>query len=145
MRTPSPANPLANPWVIWHSSFNDPLALLRAARRGVPVEAAFAVANAFQLPTRGLEDLFELSTKTLRLYLSEKKPLSAVNSEKTLRLMALHTLGAEVFGEPDAFLRWLNKPAHGLDQEVPLDLLATTGGIDLVIEELRRIAHGDLS
>lgn len=132
-------------WSRWQSSFNDPLTLLRVARQGVPTTAAFEVATAFGLPARELEGWYELSTKTLRLYVLDNKPLSASNSEKTLRLMALHQLGGEVFGDPAAFLRWLNKPAHGLDQEVPLALLATVGGIELVVEELRRIAHGDLS
>ena len=132
-------------WHHWYAKLQDPLTLLRTARQGVPAQTAFEVAQAFALPPHELEAVYELSIKTLRSCAKTDRPLSATNSEKTLRLIELHGLGIEVFGRADAFLRWLDKPAHGLDQEVPLSLLATAGGIELVAEELRRIAYGDLS
>jgi putative toxin-antitoxin system antitoxin component (TIGR02293 family) len=57
----------------------------------------------------------------------------------------MHTKGQKVFGNPESFRRWLEKPAYGLDEQIPLDLLQTSGGIDLVMEELDRIAYGDLA
>ena len=44
-----------------------------------------------------------------------------------------------------AFRRWLDKPAYGLDHQPPLALLETSGGIDLVADEVDRIAHGDFA
>ncbi|AIZ65154.1 hypothetical protein PK28_10005 [Hymenobacter sp. DG25B] len=116
-----------------------------AARKGIPAATAFEVAEALHLQPSQLEAIYDLSTKTLRSYLQDKKLLNAASSEKTLKIIALYNLGVEVFGEADAFLRWLGKPAHGLDGEVPLRLLETSGGIDLVEEELSRIAYGDLA
>lgn len=142
MSTRSIATPSA--WATWHNKLQDPLALLRA-RIGVPAKTAFEVAETLELPQRELEALYELSYRTLRTHSQEDRLLSTTNSEKTLKMMALHELGSDVFGQSEAFLRWLNKPAHGLDQETPLTLLETVGGIDLVAEELRRIAYGDLS
>jgi putative toxin-antitoxin system antitoxin component (TIGR02293 family) len=136
---------LRKKWAAWGRTGKDSFALVLEARKGVPAATAFEVAEAFQLQPSELEAIYELSTKTLRSYSQEKKPLSAASSEKTLKIIALYNLGVEVFGEAAAFLRWLDKPAHGLDQEVPLRLLETSGGIDLVAEELQRIAHGDLS
>ncbi|UYZ60258.1 MULTISPECIES: type II RES/Xre toxin-antitoxin system antitoxin [Cytophagales] len=136
---------LRKKWAAWGRTGQDAFALVLEARKGVPATTAFEVAEAFQLQANELEAIYELSTKTLRNYSQEKKPLSPASSEKTLKIIALYNLGVEVFGEAAAFLRWLDKPAHGLDGEVPLKLLETTGGIDLVTEELQRIAHGDLS
>ncbi|GAA4386455.1 type II RES/Xre toxin-antitoxin system antitoxin [Hymenobacter koreensis] len=136
---------LRKKWAAWGRTGKDSFALVLEARKGVPAATAFEVAEAYQLQAHELEAIYELSTKTLRSYSQEKKPLSAASSEKTLKIIALYNLGVEVFGEAAAFLRWLDKPAHGLDQEVPLRLLETSGGIDLVAEELQRIAHGDLS
>ncbi|UOQ77205.1 MbcA/ParS/Xre antitoxin family protein [Hymenobacter sp. 5516J-16] len=136
---------LRKKWAAWGQAGQDSFALVMEARKGVPAATAFEVAEAFQLQANELEAIYELSTKTLRTYSQEKKPLSAASSEKTLKIISLYNLGLEVFGEAAAFLRWLDKPAHGLDQEVPLRLLETSGGIDLVAEELTRIAYGDLS
>ncbi|GGG50739.1 type II RES/Xre toxin-antitoxin system antitoxin [Hymenobacter glacieicola] len=136
---------LRKKWAAWGQAGQDSFALVMEARKGVPAATAFEVAEAFQLQANELEAIYELSTKTLRSYSQEKKTLSVASSEKTLKIISLYNLGLEVFGEAAAFLRWLDKPAHGLDQEVPLRLLETSGGIDLVAEELTRIAYGDLS
>ncbi|WP_262383991.1 MbcA/ParS/Xre antitoxin family protein [Hymenobacter lutimineralis] len=136
---------LRKKWAAWGRAGQDAFALVMEARKGVPAATAFEVGEAFQLQANELEAIYELSTKTLRTYSQEKKPLSPASSEKTLKIISLYNLGVEVFGEAAAFLRWLDKPAHGLDGEVPLKLLETSGGIDLVSEELARIAYGDLS
>ncbi|WP_246558635.1 type II RES/Xre toxin-antitoxin system antitoxin [Hymenobacter piscis] len=141
---PMPAA-LRKRWAAWGRTGQDAYALVMAARKGVPAATAFEVAEAYQLQAPELEAIYELSTKTLRTYSQENKTLSAARSEKTLKIISLYQRGLEVFGEAAAFLRWLAKPAHGLDQEVPLRLLETSGGIDLVAEELTRIAYGDLS
>ncbi len=53
--------------------------------------------------------------------------------------------GKEVIGDPQAFLRWLKKPAYGLEEQITMNVLQTSCGIDLVIEELDRIDYGDFS
>ncbi|MBW3129771.1 MULTISPECIES: type II RES/Xre toxin-antitoxin system antitoxin [Hymenobacter] len=137
--------PRTTKWAAWKLTSQDSFALVMTARKGIPAATVFEVAEAYHWPASQLEAVYDLSTKTLRNYSQENKPLSATASEKTLKIIALYQLGVEVFGEAAAFLRWLDKPAHGLDQEVPLRLLETSGGIDLVEEELTRIAYGDLS
>lgn len=136
---------LRKKWAAWSRAGPDSFALVMEARKGVPAATVFEVAEACQLQAQELEAIYELSTKTLRAYSQEKKNLSAASSEKTLKIISLYNLGLEVFGEAAAFLRWLDKPAHGLDGEIPLRLLETSAGIDLVAEELTRIAYGDLS
>ena len=44
-----------------------------------------------------------------------------------------------------AFNRWLDKPAYGLGNRVPRAFITTVGGINFIIDELNRIAHGDLA
>ena len=61
------------------------------------------------------------------------------------KLKTLNETGIAVFGTEDAFTNWMDNPAHGLDNKPPVMLLTTDEGIDTVIEELNRIAHGDLS
>lgn len=124
---------------------SDDFALVMQARAGVPAKTAFAVANLLQLSAEELADILHLTTKTLRTYREANKRLTPTASEQVLKLLALARQGGEVFGEATAFRRWLEKPAYGLDHQAPLGLLQTSGGIDLVADEVSRIAYGDFA
>ena len=123
----------------------DSFALVMEARTGVPAKSAFAVANLLQISVDELAELLHTTTKTLRTYRDANKRLAPAASEQVLKLLALARQGGEVFGEAAAFRRWLGKPAFGLDNQPPLALLQTSGGIDLVAEEVSRIAYGDFA
>ena len=120
-------------------------ALVMEARTGVPAKTAFDVAALLKLSADELAALLHTTTKTLRAYRGGKKRLGPAASEQILKLLALARQGEEVFGALPAFRRWLDKPAYGLDNQPPLALLETSGGIDLVADEVDRIAHGDLA
>ncbi|MBD2768353.1 DUF2384 domain-containing protein [Hymenobacter sp. BT664] len=123
----------------------DSFALVMEARTGVPAKTAFDVATLLQLSADELANLLHTTTKTLRAYREGKKRLGPAASEQVLKLLALSSQGAEVFGTISAFRRWLDKPAYGLDNQRPLALLETSGGIDLVADEVNRIAYGDFA
>ncbi|WP_082115778.1 type II RES/Xre toxin-antitoxin system antitoxin [Hymenobacter terrenus] len=123
----------------------DSFALVMEARTGVLAKTAFDVAALLQLSADELANLLHTTTKTLRTYRQAKKRLGPAPSEQVLKLLALARQGEEVFGSASAFRRWLDKPAYGLDNQPPLSLLQTSGGIDLVADEVDRIAHGDLA
>ena len=123
----------------------DSFALVMEARTGIPAKTAFDVASLLKLSADELANLLHTTTKTLRAYRDGKKRLGPAASEQVLKLLALASQGEEVFGSLTAFRRWLDKAAYGLDSQVPLALLETSGGIDLVADEVDRIAHGDLA
>lgn len=114
------------------------------AHAGIPASAFKDVSELFGQKER-IAQLLSRSTKTFKRYQDQKKKLDASNSEMLLKLVALFDKGIEVFGEKTAFLRWLEKPAYGLGKNVPFDMMRTSDGIDLVIEELVRIEYGDLA
>jgi uncharacterized protein (DUF2384 family) len=64
-----------------------------------------------------------------------------LESEHLLKLIALFTKGEELFGKVDEFNYWLQKPFWD-SQEKPIDWLITPGGVDLISDELERLAHG---
>ncbi|MET4073152.1 antitoxin Xre/MbcA/ParS toxin-binding domain-containing protein [Hymenobacter sp. UYCo722] len=123
----------------------DSFALVMEARNGVTAKTAFDVGALIQLNADELAGLLHTTTKTLRAYRDSKKRLAPAASEQILKLLALARQGVEVFGALPAFRRWLDKPAFGLDNQLPLTLLETSGGIDLVADEVDRIAHGDFA
>ena len=90
-------------------------------------------------------DLLDISYKTVTRYQKEKKKLSPLQSEYILKTIALFNKGNKVFGSEESFIRWLDKPAFGLGNKIPRKLVTTVGGINYVIDELNRIAHGDLA
>ena len=90
-------------------------------------------------------DLLDVSYKTVTRYQKEKKKLSPLQSEYILKTIVLFNKGNQVFGTKESFNRWLDKPAFGLGNRVPRAFITTVGGISFVMDELNRIAHGDLA
>ena len=74
-----------------------------------------------------------------------KKKLNPMQTELILKIRSLFRAGIELFGDLDEFRNWLSKPAFGLGNHVPLDYFHTSGGLDLVFDELKRIEFGDLA
>ncbi|TAE39884.1 MAG: DUF2384 domain-containing protein [Runella slithyformis] len=123
----------------------DSINLVLTARQGLDAQAFFDLTELSGYSKEQLAALFDLSLKTLNRYREERKKLSATSSELALKIMLLFRKGLEIFGAIETFKRWLEKPAFGLGGQLPFDLLHTSGGIDLIMDELTRIEHGDLA
>lgn len=87
----------------------------------------------------------DFSTKTLERYKQDKKRLNPNDSELVLKWKKLYDKGLESFGNYESFGRWLQKPAYGLNGIAPMEMMKTSSGVDLLIEELVRIDWGQLS
>ncbi len=119
--------------------------LVDQAHGGVPVSAFFDLLRISGLSKSELSGLLDISFKTIQRYQKEGKSLNALNSEQLLKMIALYQKAEEVFGDISSFNRWLRKPAHGLGGKVPLKLMQTPGGIDLIYNELVQIEYGALA
>lgn len=95
-----------------------------------------------------LEDIARVmgvNAKTVRNYQRNNVHLSPQQSEQLIKFDQLLARGSHVFGSLEAFNRWLHKSAYGLDGEQPIDLLVTSEGINLVSDEVERIANGEFA
>jgi putative toxin-antitoxin system antitoxin component (TIGR02293 family) len=119
-------NTLAEPEAIYATAFDDMIAVSN-------YDKDFAA------------DLLDVSFKTVSRYQKEKKKLSPLQSEYILKTIVLFNKGNQVFGNKESFNRWLDKPAFGLGNRIPRAFIVTVGGINFIIDELNRIAHGDLA
>ena len=90
-------------------------------------------------------DLLDVSYKTITRYQKENKKLSPLQSEFILKTIVLYNKGEKVFGSNESFTNWLNKPAFGMGNRVPKTFITTVTGIHYILDELNRIAHGDLA
>ena len=123
----------------------DRTAIVFLALQGIPAKSFFDIAELTGYRREQLAEVFDTSLKTFQRYEREHKKLNPQDSEKVLKITALFQKGEDVFGTLDSFRHWMDKPAYGLGNQLPFDLLHTSGGIDLVMDELIRIEYGDLA
>ena len=129
----------------YKSNIRDLQSIVLSAQKGIQAKAFFDVASLSGIDRNQLAGLLNVSLKTLTRYHQQKKKLSAGKSERVLKLLALYKKGEEIFGNVNEFRKWMNEPAYGLGNMIPVSLLQTSGGIDLTMEELSRIEFGDLA
>ena len=82
-----------------------------------------------------------LSGRKERQAALEAEYFRRIYSEHLLKLISLFELGKEYLGNIDEFNDWLQKPMWGLDEK-PIDFLNISGGVDLIIDRLERMAQG---
>lgn len=92
-------------------------------------------------------DFFEsalgMSERTFqRSKLRPRKPLSKEQSGRTWKFAEILAKAIEVFGSREEALAWLERPAMGLEQRRPIDLLATPAGVKVVEDFLGRLEYG---
>lgn len=70
------------------------------------------------------------------------KPLSQEQSGRTWKFAEILAKATDIFGSQAEAEQWLERPAVGLDQRRPIDLLATPAGVELVEDHLDRLEYG---
>ncbi|MBB3354763.1 MULTISPECIES: type II RES/Xre toxin-antitoxin system antitoxin [Rhizobium] len=70
------------------------------------------------------------------------KPLSQEQSGRTWKFAEILAKATDIFGSQAEAEQWLERPAVGLDQRRPIDLLGTPAGVELVEDHLDRLEYG---
>jgi putative toxin-antitoxin system antitoxin component (TIGR02293 family) len=90
-----------------------------------------------------LEPALGMSLRTLqRFKVQPRKPLSKEQSGRAWKFAEILAKATEVLGSREEAEQWLERPAIGLEQRRPINLLATPAGVKLVEEFLARIDYG---
>ncbi len=113
--------------------------------QGMPARALTHLIGALQLiePTTSLEKAIGMSLRTFqRSKASKAKPLSREQGSRTWKFAEILAKATAILGSQDAAERWLERPAIGLNQLRPIDLLATSVGTEMVETYLMRIEYG---
>jgi putative toxin-antitoxin system antitoxin component (TIGR02293 family) len=92
-------------------------------------------------------DVFEaalgMSPRTFqRVKLHPRQPLSREQSGRVWKFAEILAKATGLFGTQGEAEEWLDRPAIGLEQRRPVELLATPAGAKLVEELLDRLAYG---
>jgi putative toxin-antitoxin system antitoxin component (TIGR02293 family) len=70
------------------------------------------------------------------------KRLNQEQSGRTWKFAEILAKATAVLGSQEEAEQWLQRPAMGLDQRRPLDLLATPAGVEIVQDFLGRLEYG---
>ena len=93
------------------------------------------------------DELFRLVVprRTLARRRHAGEQLAPEESDRAVRLARITALAERVFGEDAKAYAWLREPSRTLSGQVPLDLLRTETGAQLVEQTLHRIDFGMLA
>jgi putative toxin-antitoxin system antitoxin component (TIGR02293 family) len=112
--------------------------------RGIPAAAmAKLFASVLTLSTDVVLAAIGVSERSLaRRKAAPRTLLPFDESERLWRFAEILSHATRVFGSQAEAEQWLGRPAIGLDQRRPIELLRTHPGARLVAEYLTRIEHG---
>lgn len=120
-----------------------PLDLIETIRHGLPKQALERLANALRVKVLDLENILPVSRRTLQRYEQQDvKFLPKELSDHMLQVAKVHARAVEVFEDEERALEWLQAPIVALGGRIPMSLLDTSPGVDLVLTELGRIEYG---
>ena len=130
---------------VFHRRLRHPLDVHEVLSRGLPREAlTHLISNVAVLHNHALLQLaIGVSLRTSqRMKAASGKPLSPEQSGRAWKFAVILTQAIKVFGSQEDAEEWLQRPAMGLDQQRPIDLLATPAGVTLVEDFLKRLEYG---
>ena len=112
-------------------------------RRGLPRAAlSTLVAKLHVIGADEASDAVGVSLRTLQRHkLAPLAPLNSEQSGRTWKFAEVLAKATRVLGSQDEAEAWLRRPAIGLDQRRPVDLLTTPAGVKLVEDYLGRLEY----
>jgi len=119
----------------------EPAALARAVREGIPASRFDALKELLGVPMGTLTEVVGISASTL----SRRRKRGTLNkdeSERVLRIARIALRAVEVLDGPENARKWLTEPARALGGEEPLLFADTEPGAREVERLLIRLEHG---
>ncbi len=113
--------------------------------QGLPGEALTHLVDvvATLKKSESFEKALGMSLRTLqRRRDAPAKPLNLEQSGRAWKFAEILTKATAVLGSQDEAEQWLERPAIGLDQRRPIDLLRTPAGVEIVETFLKRLEYG---
>lgn len=106
-------------------------------------QAVASVSEWLEYPAEDLLWILNVSGRTAQRRQTQGA-LSEDESDRLYRVARVTQMAERVFDSKEKAREWLKKRNLALQGEVPLELLATDAGAELVTDELTRIDYGDL-
>jgi putative toxin-antitoxin system antitoxin component (TIGR02293 family) len=112
--------------------------------RGLPRGAVTSLIEKLRdIPVVEVSEALGVSVRTLQRHKARPvERLDAPQSGRAWKFAEILAKATRVFGTQDEAEQWLKRPAIGLDQQRPIDLLTTPAGVKLVEDYLGRLEYG---
>lgn len=112
--------------------------------RGLPSETLFVLIHKVPVLAQGdaLERAIGMSVRTVQRRRKEPAPLSAEQGSRTWSFARIFAHAVEVLGSDKDAQEWMQRPALGLDNRPPIDLLGSAVGAEAVDHYLTRMEYG---
>ena len=123
----------------------DALDLINAMRTGTPARNIPGIAATLGVTQDRLFELLRLPRSTMKGRISNNGVLSATEQDRIYRAEKVLARTVEVLEDDEAATKWINQANRSLGGEVPLALLDTEVGYELVLDTLGRIEYGIVS
>lgn len=120
------------------------LARARAVESGLPVSAVKKMLAEGDVRQADLVNVIA-KRRTLDRRLAEDDLLTPEESDRFARFAEVLALATHVIGDRADAMAWLRSPKRRLDDAIPLDLMRTHSGTDLVVNFLNLARHGMLA
>lgn len=117
-------------------------ALAELVREGLPVKSLLLLADRLQLRQAEISEKIGIPQRTLTRRLAQHSRLTAVESDRAVRLAQVFSTAIETLGDEEKAAAWLKTPNRTLRGARPLDQLDTDPGVREVENVLGRIAYG---
>lgn len=118
----------------------DTMDVIRRIRSGLPGSALGKVAEVYQLPQAEIYTILKISPKTGQR--AKTGTLDTDKSDHLVQLIKVVIRANDIFKDHAKSMTWLKSPCYALGGQVPVTLLDTSEGIELVTDTLGRIEHG---
>lgn len=123
------------------SPIQNRLDLVKLARKGISKKSILKLSELLSISLKDFAELLPVTERTIQRYNSNTRFKSDI-SEHVILIAEVIVKGLEVFQNQDDLKKWLNTPNRTLGNTEPIELLDTSFGSQLIIDELGRIEHG---
>lgn len=123
----------------------DTFTIIKTMRTGTPASEVPGIASNLGISQERLFELLRLPKSTMKGRISNDGILSATEQDRVYRAEKILARAVEVLEDDDAAKAWINRENRSLGGDVPLSLLDTEAGYELVLDTLGRIEYGVVS
>ena len=117
---------------------------IELSRKGLTFKQLNDILKYTNLSLKDLSRIISISERQLTRY-KDDQILRRDISDQLIQVAQLYSKGYEIFENESYFQEWMNSEIQGLGFEKPINLLDTSMGIQILINELGRLEHGIVS
>lgn len=128
-----------------HAFKGDTYKVITNMRSGTPASVIPEMASRLGISQDGLFTVLGLPKSTMKSRISKNDVLSGSEQDRVYRAHRVWSRAVEVLEDEDSARKWISRENRSLGGEVPLALLDTEVGYELVLDTLARIEYGVVS